>query len=177
MLNSKYLKRENLMLSLLAQASYDYTYTTTTTNTGGLAALGAFMGVIILISLVVGIFMIVCMWKIFTKAGVEGWKAIIPIYNTWVLAEIVGRPGWWGLAPLLGVVPYVGGIAAFVVMCIIYVDLAKSFGKTPGFAVLLILLPIVGYPMLAFGDAKYGGPAAASAGGSKPAAPAAPVAK
>ncbi len=160
----------------LGQASYDYTYTTTTTNGASTAGLGAFLLIIWLIVLVVSVIMIISMWKIFTKAGEAGWKSIIPFYNTWTLAEIVGRPGWWGLAPLLGVIPYIGSLAGFVVICILYVDLAKSFAKTTGFAVLLILLPIVGFPMLAFGDAKYGGPAAAGSGGSKPAAPAAPSA-
>lgn len=160
----------------LGQASYDYTYTTTTTNGAATAGLGAFLLIIWLIVLVVSVIMIISMWKIFTKAGEAGWKSIIPFYNTWTLAEIVGRPGWWGLAPLLGVIPYIGSLAAFVVICILYVDLAKSFAKTTGFAVLLILLPIVGFPMLAFGDAKYGGPSAAGSGGSKPAAPAAPSA-
>ena len=34
-------------------------------------------------------------------------------------------------------------------------NLAKKFGKTNGFAVLLSLLPVIGYPILAFGSAKY----------------------
>jgi hypothetical protein len=39
--------------------------------------------------------------------------------------------------------------------------LSKSFGKSEGFTVGLILLPIVFYPILGFGDAKYQGPAGA----------------
>ncbi len=95
--------------------------------------------------------------KIFQKAGrKDAWTAWVPIYNTWVLFEIAGRPGWWAL---LGFIPIFGGIVAFVVGIIAMIDLAKSFGKEGGFAALLILLPVVGYPMLAFGDAKYHGPA------------------
>ena len=33
-------------------------------------------------------------WMIFTKAGEDGWKAIIPIWNILVLLKIVGRE-WW----------------------------------------------------------------------------------
>ncbi len=33
---------------------------------------------------------IVGMWKIFTKAGEEGWKAIIPYYNLYILCKISG---------------------------------------------------------------------------------------
>lgn len=45
------------------------------------------------------------------------------------------------------------------------VELAKAFNKQGGFAALLILLPVVGYPMLAFGDAQYTAPAPATATG------------
>jgi hypothetical protein len=158
------------MLGLLAQASYDYSYDVTTTNAneGAFAALGAMMGVFLLIGLVIAVIQIAGMWKIFEKAGVAGWKAIIPIYNTWLLAEISGRPGWWGLAPLLGIVPYIGGLAAAVVMIIIYIDLVKAFGKETIWVLLLIFLPVVGFPMLGFGDAKYTKPSGASP--AKPAA-------
>lgn len=90
------------------------------------------------------------LWKIFTKAGEPGWAAIVPIYNAIIILKIVGRPIWW-IALLL--IPCVGWIVGIIVA----VDLAKAFGKSVGFAVGMILLPIVFYPMLAFGDAQYGG--------------------
>jgi len=118
------------------------------------------------------IFYIVCLWKTFEKAGVEGWKAIIPVYNGWVLAEIAGKPGWWGIVGLAGIIPIVGivaSLAALVLYVIICVELSKKFGKEPIFSLLLIFLPFIGFAMLAFGKATY----KASAGGSsKPAAPA-----
>ena len=40
---------------------------------------------------------IIASWKIFTKAGEPGWASLIPIYNTYVMIKIVGRPG--GLSP------------------------------------------------------------------------------
>ena len=48
-----------------------------------------------LLYMVVIVFYIYCMWRIFTKAGKPGWAAIIPIYNILVELEIVGRPWWW----------------------------------------------------------------------------------
>ena len=97
------------------------------------------------------ILIIVSMWKIFEKAGQEGWKSIIPFYNVWVLAEIVGKPGWFGL---LMIIPYVGVVIAFY----LYYLLAKSFGKDVLFALGLIFLPFIFFPILAFGDAEYLGP-------------------
>jgi hypothetical protein len=42
--------------------------------------------------MVVAVFYIFCMWKIFVKAGKPGWAAIVPIYNILVELEILGRP-------------------------------------------------------------------------------------
>lgn len=107
-------------------------------------------------SLIITIVMVVALWKIFTKAGQPGWAAIIPIYNVIVLLQIVGRPLWWIVLLFIPVVN-------FVIAIIMAIDLAKSFGKGAGFGVGLALLNIIFYPILAFGDAKYEGPAAASA--------------
>jgi hypothetical protein len=48
-------------------------------------------------------------------------------------------------------IPVVNVVIAILIM----IELAKVFGKDGGFTVGLILLPIVFYPILAFGDAKY----------------------
>lgn len=111
-----------------------------------------------LVSLVFSIVMIAAMWKVFTKAGQPGWAAIVPFYNVYVILKIAGRPGWW---LVLFLIPFVN----LVVLIITYIDLAKSFGKDGGFAALLILLPIVGFPILGFGSARYLGPAGPEKGG------------
>jgi hypothetical protein len=101
------------------------------------------------------------LWKVFQKAGRPGWAAIVPIYNNWQIIEIVGRPGWW-LAMLF--IPY----ASIVFMFILMIDLAKSFGKSTGFGVGMILLAPVFMLMLGFGDATYLGPSVAPEGGRPP---------
>ncbi len=141
------------MLDVLAQ-TYSYNYSTNSSGSGS----GIFTGVFLLIWLAVAVVVIVGMWKVFVKAGKPGWAAIIPIYNTWVLAEIAGKPGWWGLAPLLGIIPFIGGILALIVEVLIIIEVAYAFGKSGAYAVLLLLLPFIGFPMLGFGDAKYVGP-------------------
>jgi hypothetical protein len=93
------------------------------------------------------------MWKIYTKAGQEGWAAIIPIYNVYILLKIVGKPAWW---LLLYFVPFVNIVIGIWVTNL----LSKSFGKSEGFTVGLILLSIVFYPILAFDRTiTYKGPA------------------
>jgi hypothetical protein len=90
------------------------------------------------------------MWKIFSKAGKPGWAAIIPIYNAIVLLEIVDKPLWW---IILMFIPIVN----FVISIIVTVELAKKFGQSTGFAIGLILLAPIFYPILGFGSAQYQG--------------------
>jgi signal peptidase I len=35
------------------------------------------------------------LYKVFEKAGVAGWKALVPIYNFYVWLELLKRPKWW----------------------------------------------------------------------------------
>jgi hypothetical protein len=95
-------------------------------------------------------------WKMLEKAGKPGWAIIVPIYNTIVILEIVGRPIWW---ILLLLIPCVGVVIWFIVC----MDLAKSFGNDAIFGVGLFFLAAIFIPILGFGSAKYQGPAAAAA--------------
>lgn len=152
------------MLEQLAQSTYTYTTTTVNDDAGATAGLAIFSGFFLIIWLAVAVFMIITMWKLFEKAGEPGWKSIIPVYNFWTLCEIAGKPGWWSLVILLSFIPivnFVAWIGVLIVQILVAIELAKAFGKETIWALLLILLPIVGYPMLAFGSAKYTKPAAA----------------
>lgn len=108
-----------------------------------------------LIYVAVMVFLIASMWKINVKAGQPGWACLIPFYNIYILLKIVGKPGWW---LVLFLIPFVN----FVVAILIMLALAKSFGKGGGFAAGLIFLPFIFFPILAFGDARYQGPAGAT---------------
>jgi hypothetical protein len=125
------------------------------TNAAGNAAatgIGIAMGIV---WLALAVLMIAALWKIFVKAGEPGWAAIIPIYNLIVMLKIVGRPVWW---LVLFLIPFVNLVIAFIVAF----DLAKAFGKGAGFALGMIFLSPIFYPILAWSDARYqGAPAAA----------------
>lgn len=111
----------------------------------GAGAAGAF---VLIIQLAILVLMLVAMWKVFTKAGQPGWACIIPIYNIYILTKIAGKPGWW---VLLMFVPVVN----FIISILLSLALATNFGKSAGFAIGLLLLPFIFYPILAFGDAQY----------------------
>jgi hypothetical protein len=129
--------------TLLAQETSDYT-----SPSAGVSP------VFMIVWLLVVVLMIAAMWKIFTKAGQPGWADIIPIYNMYIWCKIVGRPGWW---VILMLIPFVN----FIILIILCVDLAKSFGKGAGFGVGLAFLGIIFLPILAFSSATYQGPSAA----------------
>lgn len=101
-----------------------------------------------LILLAAMVFLIASFWKVFTKAGQPGWASIIPIYNAIVWLRIAGRPGWWFILLLI---PIVG----FVIAIVVSIDFAKKFGKGAGFAMGLVFLGFIFYPILAWGSAKY----------------------
>ncbi len=48
-------------------------------------------------------------------------------------------------------------IVSFVVTIIVFIDVAKAFGKGAGFGVGLALLGFIFLPILAFGDAEFQG--------------------
>src|SRR5947199_10877259 len=96
------------------------------------------------------VLMIAAMWRVFSKASQPGWAAIIPIFNVYIMCKVAGRPGWWLLLMLIPFVNLIIGI-------ILSVDIAKRFGKGIGFAIGMILLPFIFWPILGFGSAQYQG--------------------
>ena len=109
-----------------------------------LASSGAGLGILIIIYIAVIVFEIAAFWQVFVKAGQPGWKCIIPFYNYYIILKIVGRPGWW-------LILYFIPIVNIVILIIVMLDLAKSFSKSTGFTVGLILLSFIFIPILGFG--------------------------
>jgi hypothetical protein len=117
-------------------------------DAGSIAAIVAGLGIFLLFFFAFIVFFIVCHWKIFTKAGQEGWKSLIPLYNAYVQLQITKQPTIWLLYFFIPFVNIYFGIKHIH-------GLSRAFGKDVGFTVGIILLPIIFYPILAFGDSKY----------------------
>lgn len=111
---------------------------------------GVGFAITLFISILIMAFFIFVYWIIFTKAGEEGWKSLIPIYNIYILYKIT-----WGngLIFLLLLVPFVN----FIVGILTINKLSKCFGHGLGFTLGLLFLPIIFLPLLAFGDSRYEG--------------------
>lgn len=134
-------------------------------------ALGAIIMAIILIYLIP----VIAGWKLFEKAGIAGWKSLIPIYNLYLIYKLSGISGLW-IIPLL-VVACFGAIVnsgiilplwasivliVFLVLTIIsrimfYIKLPKAFGKGIGYIIGMFLIPEIIEIVLGFGKAEYVG--------------------
>lgn len=121
------------------------TYTDVLTTITGNAVYMA-VCILMLVLLIIG------WWKIFEKAGYEGWKSIIPFYNSYIIYELsFGKGKGWMF--LLTLVPCVGVIVEIVRAF----KMATAFGKGVGFGFgLLIFYPIFAL-ILGFGSAEYKG--------------------
>lgn len=112
-------------------------------------------------------------WKLFKKAGIPGWKSLIPIYNIYLMFKIVGMP-------VICIIPYITYIVLnciyddytnmpnvifiiILVVDIIYIildivkeiRLGKVFGKSKLFILGLILLSPIFEIILGMGKSKY----------------------
>lgn len=112
---------------------------------------GPLYGPLVFLSVILSIALIIAEWKVFEKAGVEGWKCLIPIYSAYKLTEIGCGNGWLFLLLLI---PFVN--IAFLIW--FEIQLAKAYGQPGLFAVGLIFLNSVFMMILGYGSAQYVGP-------------------
>ena len=151
---------------------YSSTYSTSSSSAdeifAGLFGTGMiiFLIIVILFALAAAILTLVGQWKMFKKAGKEGYVALIPVYSTIVEMQMAGLPLYYwfinygtiffSCIPFVGA--FIGMIFSYVFLFIKNINLAKSFGKGAGFGVLMVFFPYVVYPMLGFGKTEYIGP-------------------
>ena len=170
------------LLSLLGQApatDYQMTYGTNSSALDTGIAAGAFLvGICIALFAVAAVYIIsaLCLSRIFKKAGIEAWKAWVPIYNTWVLLELGGQQGFWAV---LALVPVINIIAAIFLWIAMY-NIGLGFGKPSAFILLAIFFPLIWLIWLAVDSSKWKGNGAQSAtshpANTPPQTPAAPIA-
>ena len=138
------------------------TYSKAASSSAGLdgiiAALGAFFVILLIFCIAAAILTLVRQWKMFKKAGKEGYIALIPVYNVIVEMQLGGMPIYWFFLNYCAFIPLVGWIAPLVLAFWKNIKLAQAFGKGAGTGVLLTFFPFVMYPVLGLGNAKYVGP-------------------
>ncbi len=122
--------------------------------------------------LAIAVVLIAALWKVFEKAGEQGWKALIPVYSSYMLYKIAWDAkafwivmvlgllsGFLGLIPLLGMVlGFIGGLLAGLIEIFCCIKLAKAFGHSGWFAAGLIFLSPIFILILGFDQSEYIGP-------------------
>lgn len=131
------------------------------------ALTAASIGVLVVLGIIVIAFYVVyliALAKLFKKAGVEGWKAIIPFYNTFVLIQIAGLNWWYFLIAMSSAICSLLGIKGLDTVCNIvalgvnffaFYNIAKKMKQQPiGFGVAGALVKGIIVMVLGFSD-KY----------------------
>lgn len=140
---------------LFANTSYD-SYSVDMSNAAATAVMGGLILFCLITIAVIYVVMSFMLSRIFKKAGVAGWKAWVPVYNTWITLELGGQKGWWALVLLIPVV----SIVAVVFLYIAMYEIGLKFGKDGYFVLWAIFLPIVWYVWLAFDQSTWKAPLA-----------------
>ena len=131
---------------------------------------------IILILLIISfiVISIVASWKLFKKAGKNGWESIIPFYSTWILNDIAGLNWWWFILLILDVnfsfendgITFVFSVCSFIATFNCYYNIAKRFGKDKSTCVLAGIFPVIFLMIFAFSKKEiYDGNIMVSANG------------
>ena len=121
------------------------------------SAIAAALGAYILFIIVLLILLVVAYWKMFTKAGIAGWKSLIPLYNVYIAFKIAWKDQtafWVWLAAnvvyglfrdhedgVSGVITIAAGILALVWWMRFCIRQAKSYGKGAGTGIAAFFLP------------------------------------
>ena len=121
---------------------------------------GAIFIVVFLVLIMIAwlVFYLIGMYKFFEKAGQEGWKGLIPFYNTYVMAVDMAGLKWYWFAisiggSLLSTIPVIGVLFMLVGVFAnvnIYYNLSKKLNKTTGWIVLTALFGSITLPLLGY---------------------------
>lgn len=106
--------------------------------------------IIVLVYLAIVIAYLVGMFKTFKKMGYDdAWWCVVPILNIVFLLKVAEKPIWW---IILMFIPLVSLVVFIYVGWLVSSKVAKAYGKSDGFAVGLLLLGFIFYPILGFGN-------------------------
>lgn len=82
------------------------------------------------------------LYLLFEKAGIAGWKAIVPFYNLFICTRLVGKSFWWFIMLLIPVLNV-------VIWLLVAIDLVKAFGKDKFWpAVAAMMIPYIYFPII-----------------------------
>ena len=96
-----------------------------------------------MISLAITVFVIVCMWMIFEKLGIEGWKCLIPFYNAYVLFKRIYSTSAFFVSLVASVVMICSTVALATTAFAGLAGLLDIFGTFREITVGSVLIPVI----------------------------------
>ncbi|MFA8449958.1 MAG: signal peptidase I [Bacteroidales bacterium] len=91
-------------------------------------------------------------WNLFVKAGIPGWKTIIPFYNLFVWLRLIEKPLWWYI---ILIIPFIN---IFVLMLMV-IELLKCYKKHSLLdQALAVIFPFFYLPWLGFQEETFTAP-------------------
>jgi hypothetical protein len=115
-------------------------------------SLEIFGGTLLIVYLAILIITAIGFWKMFTKAGIPGIFALIPIVNLFFIPQVGGKPAWWAILYFIPLVQII-----FIVLT--YMAIAERFGRGVGTVLGLLFLTPIFVCILGFGSAQWSPPA------------------
>ena len=141
---------------------------------GGIVFYAGLLAAIVAITVIRYLMIAIGYSRMYRKAGVAGWKAFIPVYNTYNNYKISWSGKFFFLylvlhiltsalgsseQLLLSLIAAAAGITLIVIAVKQNIKMANIFGKGAGTAILLILFPGITALVLGFGKAEFLGAA------------------
>lgn len=107
---------------------------------------GAAWGIILGSLLAAVVFYVLSAWLLYRTGKrfnyANSWYAWVPILNMWMMTELAGRDSTFFVILLLGT--FLCGIVGFVMMVMLWMDIAERCGKERWYGILVII-PIVNW--------------------------------
>ena len=134
------------------------------------AGLGMLLIPLAIVGFILRILRIIALWKAFERAGEPGWKALVPVYCTYIQYKLSCMKNWFWYSLLIAVIAWV--IAACIpnqqelitnigsaIIWIIYIVMLFKFAKKYGWGTFASVLFVIFYPIcvliLGFGNYPY----------------------
>lgn len=136
------------------------------------AGLGMILIPLAILVFILRILRIIALWKAFERAGEPGWKALVPVYCTYIQYKLSGMKNWFWYGLLVAVIVWI--IAACIpnqqelitnigsaIIWIICIVMLFKFARKYGWGVFASILFVIFYPIcvlvLGFGNYPYQG--------------------
>ena len=130
---------------------------------GGLVVIA----VVFIILLILGV---IALWMAFKRAWESGWKAIIPIYNTYIMYKLAGVKNWFWYSLIISIVlsvaayylPDYSDTITYVSQCVCWIItfvaiflFARKYGWGVMTSILFVILNPICMSFLGFGNYPY----------------------